>query len=335
MGNNMNGSSPSKALYNSTLPKSQRWRCPDTGEDLTEESGFLVSAGGRRYPIRDGIPRFTDSDAYAENFGIQWNLFQKTQLDSYTGVPLSRDRLRHCLGDALFASLRGKRVLEAGCGAGRFTEILLDEGAQVTSIDLSNAVDANARNFPIGEDHVVAQADILKLPFEARQFDVVICLGVLQHTPSTETSIEKLYEQVKPGGWLVVDHYTHQRRWSSLKPVYRQWLKRQPQNQVMPIIERMVDRYLPMHRALREFYPGWFLLCRVSPITTFYRSLPQLSDQLQREFSLLDTHDSLTDWFKHIRNSDEIYAALKALGAEQVKSAYAGNGVEGRCRRPE
>jgi len=69
--------------------------------------------------------------AYVDNFGIQWNLFEKTQLDSYTGIPLSRDRLIRCCGPQLFGSLRGKYVLEAGCGAGRFTEVLLDRGAQL------------------------------------------------------------------------------------------------------------------------------------------------------------------------------------------------------------
>jgi SAM-dependent methyltransferase len=47
------------------------------------------------------------------------------------------------MGDELFSSLAGKHVLEAGCGAGRFTEVLLKAGAYVTSIDLSSAVEAN------------------------------------------------------------------------------------------------------------------------------------------------------------------------------------------------
>jgi 2-polyprenyl-3-methyl-5-hydroxy-6-metoxy-1,4-benzoquinol methylase len=45
------------------------------------------------------------------------------------------------VGEKLWAELAGKQVLECGCGAGRFTEILLAEGAQVTFIDLSEAVD--------------------------------------------------------------------------------------------------------------------------------------------------------------------------------------------------
>ena len=271
--------------------------------------------------------------AYVDNFGLQWNLFEKTQLDSYTGIPLSRDRLIRCCGPQLFGSLRGKHVLEAGCGAGRFTEVLLDQGAYVTSVDLSSAVYANARNFPQGHNHGIARADILNLPLRREQFDVVLGLGVIQHTPNSEQAISRLYDQVKPGGWLVLDHYTHERRWANLKPLYRAWLKRMPQERVMPTIERMVDSILPLHRALRNFYPGWFALCRVSPLTTFYRSLPELPEKLQREFAMLDTHDSLTDWYKSIRSVGQIRGCLLSVGATNISCEIAGNGVEARCQR--
>jgi len=133
-------------------------------------------------PAMRPIPSFVPSDDYAANFGAQWNRFLKTQLDSYTGLPISRDRLRRCLGEELWPQLRGKVILECGCGAGRFTEVLLAEGAKVMSVDLSVAVDANARNCPISENHRIAKADLTRLPFAPRQFDVVICIGVIQHT---------------------------------------------------------------------------------------------------------------------------------------------------------
>ena len=45
------------------------------------------------YPIVDGIPRFVADDNYAGSFGFQWNTHEKTQLDSYTGRPISERRL--------------------------------------------------------------------------------------------------------------------------------------------------------------------------------------------------------------------------------------------------
>src|SRR5437016_3317155 len=127
----------------------------------------------------NGIPRFVPNSNYAAAFGTQWKKYRLTQLDSYTGTTISKDRAQRCIGETLWNKLEGKQVLECGCGAGRFTEILLAEGACVTSIDLSEAVDANQENFSQNETHRIAQADILQLPFAPQQFDVVFCLGVI------------------------------------------------------------------------------------------------------------------------------------------------------------
>lgn len=309
------------------------WISPDSQEPLTTRDGALVSSRGERFPIVRDIPRFLAGENYGENFGVQWNRFKRTQLDSYTGFPYSRNRLRRCLGEAQFARLKNAQVLETGCGAGRFTEVLLAEGAFVTSIDLSSAVDANRDNCPLGERHRIAQADLTKLPFAPRQFDFVICIGVLQHTPDPEKSIARLWEQVKPGGWLVIDHYTYERRWSSIRPLFRQYIKRRPRSEAMQIVDQLVDFYLPWHRRFRNFYPAWFLLCRFSPITTFYRSYPELPEHLQREWALLDTHDSLTDWFKHLRTREQIMSTLGQLEARNIWAEYEGNGVEARGQR--
>lgn len=321
-------------MPSSTVSPWPAWISPDSGEPLELVDGALGSPSGERFPVVREIPRFVSGENYGENFGVQWNHFKRTQLDSYTGFPFTEERLRRCIGDTQFDRMSGCHVLETGCGAGRFTEVLLKAGAFVTSVDLSSAVDANKENCPLSERHRIAQGDLTKLPFAPQQFDFVICLGVLQHTPDPEFSMQRLWDQVKPGGWLIVDHYTHERRWSSVRPLFRQYIKRLPRERAMAAVGKLVDFYLPWHRRFRNFYPAWFVLCRFSPITTFYRSYPQLPENLQREWALLDTHDSLTDWFKHIRTSDQIMTSLRALGGEAVHTSYAGNGVEGRCRRP-
>ena len=140
----------------------------------------------------DGIPRFVDFGSYASLFGDQWKQYKKTQLDSHTGLPISENRLNRCLGQ-IKDNLKGKIVLEAGCGAGRFTEILVNKGASLVSADISSAVDVNNENFPVSENHIIIQADINDMPYADESFDVVICLGVIQHTPNPEQAISKLY----------------------------------------------------------------------------------------------------------------------------------------------
>ena len=64
----------------------------------------------------------------------------------------------------------------------------------------------NIEDFP---NYFICQADINKLPVLPEQFDVVVCLGVIQHTPNPEETISNLCSQLKPGGELVFDHYTY------------------------------------------------------------------------------------------------------------------------------
>lgn len=312
-----------------------QWSCPVHSTALVEDADLLRCDRNHGYPIMGGIPRFVDSGAYAEHFGLQWKTYARTQLDSYTGKPITRERLRRCLGEAIWSGLQGRSVLECGCGAGRFTEILLERGAFVTSIDLSAAVDANSESFPIGRSHRVAQADILSLPFSEHTFDVVLCLGVIQHTPNPEKTIAELYRRVKPGGTLVIDHYAFTlRRFTTAASIFRAFLKRLPPDRALIATERLVDAFLPLHKRWARSKIRHALLSRVSPVFSYYADYPELDDTLQREWALLDTHDGLTDWYKHTRTRSQIRRTLQSLNLEDIWCEYGGNGVEARGKRP-
>jgi SAM-dependent methyltransferase len=144
------------------------------------EGKYLSLDGKVHASIVGGIPRFVKGNSYADSFGLQWHEYSRTQLDSFNGLSLSAERLERCLGFSL-AELSGKRVLEAGCGAGRFTEVLLAYGAEVHAFDLTNAIEVNLRNNGAkyaGRMHL-AQADIARIPFKKESYDLVVCLGVL------------------------------------------------------------------------------------------------------------------------------------------------------------
>lgn len=311
--------------------------CPVDGELLQRaDDGLTCPRGDHHYPIVNGIPRFVPESSYADAFGAQWKKYRKTQLDSYTGTTLSKDRLNRCLGPQVSSQLKEAEVLECGCGAGRFTEPLLDAGAEVTSIDLSSAVDANVKNCPVTASHRVLQADIRHIPVAKHHFDVVICLGVIQHTPLPEETIACLYNQVKPGGWLVIDHYTFDLSHYT-KPTYqllRPYFLRLPPDKTLRYTERLVDFFLPLHRLARSSRVLQALVSRVSPLLTYYQAFPELNDQLQREWALLDTHDGLTDYYKHFRSVRSIRGVLEGLGMVSISAAHGGNGVEARGQRP-
>ena len=81
---------------------------------------------------------------YTDNFGFQWNIFEKDQLDSLNKTDLSQKRF-DCT-KWKFSKLRNKNVLEVGSGAGRFTEILSKSNCNLITIDSSSAINTNFKN---------------------------------------------------------------------------------------------------------------------------------------------------------------------------------------------
>lgn len=295
---------------------------------------------GCLFEIECGIPRFVSGDNYGSGFGLQWQRYQKTQLDSYTGQPISRVRLERCLGMPL-DMLKGKVILEAGSGAGRFTELLIDKCKFLVSMDLSEAVDANLKNCSGKNPYLLIQADINASPLPHRLFDVVICLGVIQHTPSPEQTIASLAEHVKPGGLLVIDHYTLNHRLTK--------------------ISQYLTLHFPLRAVIKRLNPGLGLkatimltavcnpirkhTCKVPwldriaytffPSNCYYTKYPQCDPKVIYEWNELDTHDTLTDYYKHRRSLEEIRSCLEYLGFIDIWCSKGGNGIEARATYPE
>ena len=309
----------------------------DSGEIVTAKEG-LISAGGRHYPVIRGIPRFVGAGNYSDDFGAKWNKFPKTQLDSFTGLDVSEVRLARCLQGNL-TQLKGKKVLEAGSGAGRFTEILLKHGALLHSFDYSNAVEANAQNNGGHADLVLVQADIRKIPFPKGSYDYVVCLGVLQHTPDPEESIRCLLEMVAPGGALVIDHYPWKWRFDLPPPfgesiaIYRRLILALPKSRRFKWVKAITDFWFPWHWRFRDSLFAQRVLRRVSPVLFYYPEIKLPDERAHYEWSLLDTHDATTDFYKHRRTPGQIRKVLEGFGATEVVVRPGGNGVEAFCRK--
>jgi len=265
-------------------------------------------------------------------------MFPKTQLDSFTGLNLSESRLERCLRGNL-ADLAHKKVLEAGSGAGRFTEILLKYRCVVHSFDYSNAVEANASNNGRDANLVLVQADIEKMPFCRASYDLVVCLGVLQHTPNPERSIKCLWEMVAPGGTLAFDHYRW--KWRNILPppigtaesLYRQVIMSLPRGKRFRAVKAITDFWFPWHWRFRDSPVAQRILRRLSPVHFYYPGHNLRDRQMYFDWALLDTHDGTTDVYKHHRTTNQIRSLLEEIGASDVAVDIAGNGVEVFCRK--
>lgn len=309
----------------------QHFICPQTRTPLQVQDDMLVG-DGQRYPIRRGVPRFVPNSNYADAFGLQWNTFKKTQFDSYTGSNITARRLEIALGRPL-AQLQGMKVLEAGSGAGRFTEVLLKHGAIVYSFDFSNAVDANYENNMPHERLTLFQADIGHIPFADDQFDLVVCLGVLQHTPSTQGSLQELRRVLRPGGQLMCDHYKyHAGNFTSLYMVWWWFIRRLDPSRQLAVTDALTRVFFPIHWAVRDLPFAQMLLRRISPIN-FYYGRYDLPRQTLYEWSRLDTHDRNTDHFKRHVTKAEFDRMFQELGFRTTEVFVGGTGYVARAAK--
>jgi uncharacterized protein YbaR (Trm112 family) len=191
--------------------------CPACKGDLTlrtdSTSGAEIEAGALAcapcqavYPIVGGIPRFVAQDAYAESFGDEWHRFRTVQLDSANGTSESEHGFGSKTG-LRAEDVRGRLVLDAGVGAGRYADVMARWGAEVVGVDLTRAVDAAAQNLRAWPSAHLVQADIFALPFRDETFDVAYSIGVLHHTPDTGAAFRRVAAMVKKGGQLAVYVY--------------------------------------------------------------------------------------------------------------------------------
>ncbi|MDB5329060.1 MAG: Methyltransferase type 11 [Phycisphaerales bacterium] len=190
--------------------------CPITGDPLEVKadrmnahgmvvSGTLRTPSGNSYPIVRGVPRFVGSEHYAASFGYEWNRWPRVQFESENlGRPMEghTTRMWERITGASDEDVRGKTVVDFGCGPGRFLDIVRRKGGVAIGIDLRPAVDCARDNFKDDPDVLVVQGDLFRPPFRPGTFDGGFSIGVLHHTPDPPRGLEALARLVRPQGWV-------------------------------------------------------------------------------------------------------------------------------------
>ena len=120
-------------------------------------------------------------DFRACHYRFRWSFLQRQQ------VVLKR-----------FSGLKGKQILDVGCGPGLFSAPLAKEN-QLVGIDLSLEMLKLAR-----PELVPVRGEGALLPFKNHSFDVVLAIEVLQHFGEPAPLLREILRVIKPGGQVVV-----------------------------------------------------------------------------------------------------------------------------------
>jgi len=285
------------------------------------QSGELVCATGHGFPIRDAIPRFVQDDQYADAFGLEWNEFRTDHLDSITGLNYLDHQLRDFL-DFPLEELAGKLILDAGCGLGRFTEIVRNYGGRVVAVDLSHAIDAAYQNLNDRGDIFFLQADIFALPLRREMFDFVYSWGVLHHTPDPPRAFLSLVPLLKPGGKLMVFVYAnYNKAYQATTEFYRKLTTRLPQRLLLKLCYIAIPLYyVGKIPVLGPFITRILLPVSIKPPTPRWR--------VGNTFDLYSPKYAFT--YEHV----EVHGWFAKAGFEDITPVAPGDGISYIATKP-
>lgn len=278
------------------------------------------------FPVIGGIPRFAgeiarDVSRTVEGFGFQWkNANPLVKNKAFTDSALFLDFIQPVQADYF----RGRTVLDAGCGLGRFTHWAREFGAKlVVGVDLSEACDAAFENTRAFDNVLIVQGDLFHLPLRP-SFDFVFSVGVLHHTAAPRGAFGQLARLVTPGGGMSAWVYGRENNgWIiyGLNPFRSLFTSRLPRPLLVALAYAIT---LPMYLALKLVYRPVGASARLAPLkrvlfyfdylfflgqfgfheqalVVFDHLVPTISEYIRREefeswFSENDVRDVVIRW---------------------------------------
>ena len=195
------------------------------------------SSGGFYGSYGAGANYFSDEEiSWANKFFIDAIQFKIVSFFNHYAEISPREvsaddgRLRKVL--AHLGNLENKRILDAGCGNGRFAVRIkyLCPSCEVHGVDISEEL---LQEVP---DYIVKKkGSILNVPYDAETFDAVFCIEALEHTLETEKSIGELCRVLKTHGRLVIIDKNIEKSGRMKITDFEQWFDK---NEVMAILKQ-------------------------------------------------------------------------------------------------
>jgi len=263
-----------------------------------------------KFNQKDGVYIFNDEDKYTGNFSEQWIDFNHVQVDSFNKTSISRDYLDELTFNGI-NNLKGKKVLEIGCGAGRFTEYIVKYAKLCVSVDLSKSIFYN-----VAKDNtnlILIKSDFLEL-ITKDKFDVVICRGVLQHTPNPNKSIVKLFDFINNDGLVFFDYYKKPKI-GLFHPKYFFWrpliTSLFTYDSFKIFLQKNISLLINIKKIIRILtFNSNFISDTFVPLWDFRENRYVLNKELFNNWTILDTLDGIFAKYDYPKKNSEIIKVL-------------------------
>jgi SAM-dependent methyltransferase len=244
--------------------------------------------------VANGVPRLA-GEPYVASFGRQWNRYDVARDEEDEAVFQVKTGVAP-------DGLRGKLVLDAGCGGGRYARLAGRAGAKVVGVDLSSAVVKAAALCADLPDVAIVQADLLDLPLAEEVFDLAFSIGVLHHSPDPRRAFAQVAARVRPGGTLAV------------------WLYRKnslPQEWLNSLLRAGTTRVPP--RALEIFCVGLGGVGSIPVVNKTLNKVANFSNHPDWTLRVCDNFDWYSPRYQSHHTLDELLGWFQAEGFEDAR----------------
>lgn len=170
----------------------------------------------------------------------------------------------------LLSANRGEKILDIGCGNARDIVHILEKGAQVIGVDISEGMvfEAQQELAKLGFGDVLLKVgDATRLDFSDGEFDKVLCSEVIEHIPEADKALSEMWRVLKPGGLLVLST-PNPKSWYGFdryivweKILRRKWNHPFDQWRSMRELVAMIERagFKPATKAGACYVPGFLV----------------------------------------------------------------------------
>ena len=259
-------------------------------------------------------------DKYTGNFSNQWKDFNYVQVDSFNKTKISEDYLRDLLFNDL-NQLKNKNILEIGCGAGRFTEHIVKYSNLCVSIDLSKSIYYNVSKD--SKNLILIKSDFLKLKVK-KKFDIVICRGVLQHTPDPDKSILKLFDFIDEEGLIFFDYYKKPKigflhpKYIFWRPFIRAFFN---YNSFKFFLNKNINTMIKIKNFFRKIlFNSFFISDCLIPIWDFREKNYKIDKNLFIQWTILDTLDGIFTKYDFPKSNKELISLININNFKVLKN---------------
>jgi SAM-dependent methyltransferase len=256
----------------------------------------------------------------------QWTMFRDDERFLFT----------EWIAPVTLEDFRGKSVLEAGCGGGQHTSFIAPFASSVTAVDLNTCDLARERTAGLGNITFV-EADIATMDL-GRQFDVVMCIGVIHHTDDPDRTFENLYRHCRPGGRMVIWTYSSEGNGMVrylVEPLRKAFLRRLPRKAVSAVSAVVTTLlYPPVFTIYKipflRFLPYYEYFGNFRRLS-FRRNVLNVFDKLNAPQVKFTTLAKCAEWFSADRFDPESISVRKYAGVSYSLSGVRKRGTDARA----